>query len=313
MTRPTVLQIGPYPPEDQAALDAAYDMIRLYEAEDPDALLAEVGPRVRAIASRGALKVPGTLIRACPELELIAVYGVGYDGVDMETARAQGVTVTNTPDVLTEDVADWGVAMILGLWRGLPGAAAWVRDGHWAAKGPYPLGRRVHGARVGILGLGRIGRALARRLAAFGMQIAYADPFVADADLLRCETISELAKRSDILCVTLAASPATRHVVDRPVLDALGPDGMLLNISRASNVDEEAMIAALQAGTLGWAALDVFDGEPRIDPRFLDLDRVLLTPHHASATQETRADMGALMRANLAAHFADDPLPSPVD
>ncbi len=312
MTKPVVLQIGPYPPVDQDPLDAAFEMLRLHEADDPAAFVARHGPRVRAIASRGALKVPATLIQACPRLELIAVYGVGFDGVDMEAARARGIAVTNTPDVLTEDVADWAMALVLGLWRGLPSAAEWLRAGRWAKDGPHPLGRRVHGARVGLLGLGRIGRAIATRCAAFGMPIAYCDPYVSDAAFARHATPQALAAASDILFVTLAASPETRHVVDAPVLGALGPEGMLVNISRASNVDEDALIAALSGGALGWAALDVFEGEPQLDSRFLDLPNVLLTPHHASATHQTRADMGALMRANLTAHFSGQPLITPV-
>jgi lactate dehydrogenase-like 2-hydroxyacid dehydrogenase len=254
------------------------------------------------------------MIAACPRLEVISVYGVGYDAVNLDAARARGIRVTNTPDVLTNDVADLGVAMMLAQSRGMIGAEAWVRDGSWAARGLYPLQRRVWGKRAGVLGLGRIGYEVARRLAGFDLQIAYSD--VAPKEHARgWEFIADpaaLAARSDFLFVTLAASAATRHIVDARVIEALGPEGMLINISRASNIDEEALLAALETGRLGSAALDVFEGEPRLNPRFLALPNVLVQPHHASGTIETRQAMGKLMRDNLAAHFAGQPLLTPV-
>lgn len=314
MSKPVILQVGPYPEWDQGPIDAAFDAKRLFEATDPDAFLAEHGPNVKAIATRGELGADAAMIAACPQLELISVYGVGYDAVDLEAAKARGIRVTNTPDVLTEDVADLGVAMMLCQSRGMIGAESWVRDGSWARDGLYPLKRRVFGRKAGILGLGRIGYEVGKRLAGFGMDIAYSDiaakdyapdwTFIADA--------KALAAHSDFLFVTLAASEATRHIVNADVIKALGPDGMVINISRASNIDEDALIAALQSGELGSAALDVFEGEPALDPRFLDLPNVLLQPHHASGTIETRQAMGKLVRDNLTAHFAGDPLLTPV-
>jgi lactate dehydrogenase-like 2-hydroxyacid dehydrogenase len=289
-------------------------MHRYFEAADKLAFLQEVGPSVRAIATRGELGANAAMIAACPQLEVISVYGVGFDAVDINACRARGIRVTNTPDVLTNDVADLGVAMMLVQSRGMVGAEAWVRDGSWAAKGLYPLKRRVWGKRAGILGLGRIGFEVAKRLAGFDMEIAYSDigpkdfakgwVFVADP--------VALAERSDFLFVTLAASAATRHIVGQRVIEALGPDGMLINISRASNIDEAALLDALESGKLGSAALDVFEGEPQLDARFLSLTNVLLQPHHASGTVETRQAMGKLMRDNLFAHFAGQPLLTPV-
>ncbi|SFH68826.1 2-hydroxyacid dehydrogenase [Bradyrhizobium sp. Gha] len=314
MSNPEILQMGPYPEWDQIPLDAAYTVHRYFEASDRSALLAEVGSRVRAIATRGELGANAELIAACPKLEIISIYGVGFDAVHLESCRKRGIHVTNTPDVLTKDVADLAVAMMLAQWRGVNAAERWVRDGSWVAKGLYPLKTRAWGKRAGVLGLGRIGFEVARRLAGFDMDIAYSDveakphgkdwTFIADP--------VALAERSDVLFVTLAASAATRHIVGRNVLQALGPDGLLVNVSRASNIDEEALIAALTDGTLGAAALDVFEGEPRLDPRFLELPNVLLQPHHASGTTETRKAMGQLMRDNLAAHFAGLPPPTPV-
>ena len=314
MTKPHILQVGPYPAWDQEPLDAAFHMHRLFEAADRDAFLAEVGPKVRGIATRGELGANAAMIAACPNLEIISVYGVGYDAVDLSAAKARGIRVTNTPDVLTNDGADLGVAMMLVQSRGMIGAETWVRDGSWAAKGLYPLQRRVWGKRAGVLGLGRIGYEVAKRLAGFDLEIAYSD--VGPKDYAKdWEFIADpvaLAERSDFLFVTLAASAATRHIVGAKVIEALGPNGMLINISRASNIDEAALLDALESGRLGSAALDVFEGEPALNPRFLSLPNVLLQPHHASGTFETRQAMGKLVRDNLGAHFAGQPLLTPV-
>jgi lactate dehydrogenase-like 2-hydroxyacid dehydrogenase len=314
MSKPEVLQMGPYPEWDQVPLDAAFVVHRYFEASDKPALLAEVGGRVRAIATRGELGASAEIIAACPKLEIISVYGVGFDAVHLDSCRARGIRVTNTPDVLTKDVADLAIAMLLAQWRGVNGAERWVRDGSWAAKGLYPLKTRAWGKRAGVLGLGRIGFEVARRLTGFDMDIAYSDiePKRYGKDWSFVPDPVALAARSDVLFVTLAASAATRHIVGRTVLEALGPEGLLVNVSRASNLDEEALIEALASGKLGAAALDVFDGEPNLNPRFLNLPNVLLQPHHASGTVETRKAMGQLIRDNLTAHFAGRALPSPI-
>ncbi|KAJ54608.1 2-hydroxyacid dehydrogenase [Actibacterium mucosum KCTC 23349] len=314
MTQIDILQVGPYPEWDQVPLDQAFTMHRYFEAEDKAAFMAEIGPKVRGIATRGELGADRAMIEACPNLEVISVYGVGFDAVDLEACGERNIRVTNTPDVLTKDVADLGVAMMLCQSRGMIGAEAWVRDGSWVREGLYPLKRRVHEARAGVLGLGRIGYEVAKRLSGFDMDIAYSDigakdyvpewEFVADP--------VELAKRSDFLFVTLAASADTRHIVNREVIEALGPEGMVINISRASNIDEEALLDALENGAVGSAALDVFEGEPDLNPRFLKLNNVLLQPHHASGTVETRQAMGRLVRENLQAHFEGQPLLTPV-
>ena len=314
MTKPEILQIGPYPEWDQVPLEESFVVHKYYEAPDKAALLAEVGPNVRGIATRGELGADTELIAALPKLEIISIYGVGFDAVDLDACRARGIRVTNTPGVLTDDVADLGVALALAQSRGIVGAEAWARSGNWAAKGLYPLQRKVTGKKAGVLGLGRIGFEVAKRLAGFNMDIAYSDisakdyapdwEFVADP--------VALAERSDFFFVTLAASAETRHIVDKDVIEAVGPEGVLINVSRASNVDEEALLDALESGKLGSAALDVFDNEPNINPRFLVLDNVLLQPHQASGTVETRKAMGQLMRDNLTAYFAGQDLPTPV-
>ena len=314
MSKPVVLQMRPYPDWDQDPLDAAFDMRKLHEADDPAAFLAAHGPDIEAIATRGERGATRAEIEACPNLKVISVYGVGYDAVDLDACRDHGVQVTNTPDVLTGDVADLGVAMMLTLSRGMVGAEGWVRSGKWASEGLYPLQRRVFGRKAGILGLGRIGYEVGQRLAGFGMDIAYSDLGPKDfaPDWTFIAEAKALAEHADFLFVTLAASAATRHIVGAEVIKAVGPEGMVINISRASNIDEEALITALGDGTLGSAALDVFEGEPALDPRFLDLPNVLLQPHHASGTVETRKAMGQLMRDNLTAHFEGRPLLTPV-
>ena len=304
MDKPQVLQIGEYEAWDIPPLEERFVLHRLYEAADRAAFLAEVGPLVRAIATRGDMGASAAVIAACPQLEIIAVNGVGYDGVDLPSARARWIKVTNTPGVLDGECADLAVGMMLALARGIVGGDAWTRSGDWARKGDSPLQRRVWGRRAGILGLGRIGLELGRRLQGFGMQISYLArspkpvsegwQFIADP--------VDLARASDFLFVTALANASTRHIVNAQVLAALG-QGMLINISRAQNVDEAALLDALEAGRIGGAALDVFEGEPAINPRFAALGNVLLQPHAGSATVETRVAMGKLMLDNLVAHF----------
>lgn len=314
MSKPDILQVGPYPDWDQVPLEDAFNMHKYFEAPDASAFLQSVGGSIRGIATRGELGANRAMIEACPNLEVVSVYGVGYDAVDLEACREKGIRVTNTPDVLTNDVADLGVAMMLVQSRGMIGAETWVRDGSWQAKGLYPLKSRVWGKRAGVLGLGRIGFEVAKRLAGFDLEIAYSDIAAKDyaPDWAFIADPVELAKRSDFLFVTLAASAQTRHIVNREVIEAVGPQGMIINISRASNIDEAALLDALENKNLGSAALDVFEGEPALNPRFLELDNVLLQPHHASGTFETRKAMGKLVRDNLKAHFAGQDLLTPV-
>ncbi|MBP7003046.1 2-hydroxyacid dehydrogenase [Amaricoccus sp.] len=309
MTKPTVLMTGAYPAWDLDDLEANYRVLKLWEAPDADAFLAEHGAEVRAVATRGDLGASAALMRALPKLEIVACYGVGTDAIDLAHARAAGVRVTNTPDVLTADVADMAVALLLAAARLIPQGDAEIRRGGWA----MPLTTRVTGKAVGIVGMGRIGSAVAKRLAAFDCDIAYFGrsrrddaPYAFEPDLLA------LARRSEFLVLTLAASDATRGLIDAAVLDALGPDGILVNVSRGSTVDEPALLAALEAGRIKAAGLDVFLNEPGIDPRFAALPNVALAPHHASGTIETRKAMGQLVRDNLAAHFEGRALATPV-
>ena len=309
---PDVLIIGPYPAWDMADLEARYTVHKLWEAGDKDRFLADVGPRIRAVATRGELGAKAELMSRLPQLEIVSCYGVGTDGIDLAYARSRNIAVTNTPDVLTEDVADLGVGLLLATARAIPRGDAHVRSGRWAS-GNMELTTRVHGKAVGIVGMGRIGAALARRLVAFDCGISYFNrtcrpeqPYRFVSDLV------ELAKQSDFLVVTAAGGEGTRGIVSAAVIEALGPGGILINISRGTTIDEPALLAALQLNLIKGAGLDVFLNEPSIDPRFAALDNVVLQPHHGSGTIETRKAMGQLVRDNLAAHFADQPVLTPV-
>ncbi|WP_269511150.1 2-hydroxyacid dehydrogenase [Burkholderia sp. IMCC1007] len=310
--RPELLMTGPYQPWDDAWLSTGYHVHRLWEAADRATFVAEHGAGVRAIATRGDLGADAALIAALPQLEIISCYGVGTDAIDLAAARERGIRVTNTPDVLTGDVADLGVGLTLALLRRIGAGDAHVRAGAWR-DGDMPLVTRLYGKRVGIVGFGRIGTTLARRLSGFDVDLGYFDVAPRAGSLHRFfGQLTELAGWCDVLIVTLAGGASTRHLVDAAVLDALGPCGYLVNVSRGTTVDEPALLDALERGAIAGAALDVFWNEPNIDPRFLALQNVLLQPHHASGTVETRRAMGWLVRDNLAAHFAGEPLLTPV-
>jgi D-3-phosphoglycerate dehydrogenase len=312
MRKPEVLLAGPFSTEETQALEQDYIVHKPWEAPDADAFFAGLGPDVRAIVTAGNLGASAALMGRLPHLEIVACYGVGFDAIDLDYARAHGVRVTNTPDVLTEDVADMGMALLLATARRIPFGDRWVREGRWP-RGPMPLTTSLSGKRLGILGLGRIGRAVAHRASAFGMKILYTGRAPhADMPYDWRDDVVALAQDSDFLIVCAAGGAETRAVVNGPVLDALGPEGFLINVSRGSLIDEPALIAALREGRIAGAGLDVYLDEPNIDPAFLTLDTVVLQPHNGSGTRETRRAIGKLMRANLAAHFAGQPLPTPV-
>lgn len=311
-TSPHVLMPGAYPEWDMVPMQAQYTLHRLWEAVDRKAFIAEHAPDIRAIATRGELGANAELIASLPKLELIACYGVGTDGIDLAACRARGIRVSNTPDVLNGDVADLAVGLTLALQRRIPAGDAFVRSGAWA-QGPMPLATRVFGQRVGIAGFGRIGSTIARRLSGFEMELGYFSRTPkADSPHRHFASLPALADWCDVLIVILPGGEATRGIVNTEVLQALGPRGWLVNVSRGTTVDEGALLQALEQKTIAGAALDVFLNEPRIDPRFAALDNVVLHPHHGSGTEETRRAMGELVRRNLQAHFGGLPLITPV-
>ena len=283
---------------------------RLHET-DP-AALAQAAPRIRGIACGGESRVSAELIAQLPALEIISVMGVGYDGVDVAAAKARGVVVTHTPNVLNDDVADLAIGLMLSAARQLPAADRYVRAGEWA-KGPMPLARKMSGARLGIVGLGRIGNAIAHRALAFGMSVAYTSRSAKAASPYRYFPSAEaLAAESDFLVVITPGGAATRKMIDAKVLAALGKKGILVNVARGSVVDEQALIEALENGVIGGAALDVFEAEPNVPDRLKALPHVVLVPHIGSATGQTRQAMADLALANLVAHFGGQAVLSPV-
>jgi lactate dehydrogenase-like 2-hydroxyacid dehydrogenase len=309
--RPELLVLGSLPDWDLEPLAKQFRILSLKDAPDPAALLARCGA-VRAVAAQGHRGADAALMDALPALEIIANYGVGVDGIDLAAARQRGIRVTNTPDVLTGDVADSAIALALAAMREIPRGDAHVRGGGWA-KGNLPLARRFHGCNVGIVGLGRIGVAVAHRATAFDCTIGYFNRSPLPSSPYQAfPTIEALAAWCDVLVVTVAGGAGTRALIDAEVLRALGPRGFLVNVSRGTTVDEPALLDALADHSIAGAALDVFLNEPDIDERFKTLPNAVLFPHHGSATVETRRAMGQLMRDNLAAHFAGKPLLTPV-
>lgn len=305
--KPDLLQLATYAPAHQAALDALYTTHAL-TALDTDPSLAQ---RIRGIVTRSNVKVPAALLERLPALEIITTFGVGYDGLPLAAAAARNIPVTNTPDVLNTAVAELCVGMLLGLLRQLPAADRFVRDGKWM-QGVMPLGTSLSGKRVGIVGLGRIGKDIARRLAPFGVTLAYYGRSDQHIDYRYESDLVQLARASDILIVAAPGGPETNKLINATVLDALGPQGYLVNIARGSLVDEAALITALEQQRLGGAALDVFEQEPHANARLAALGNVLLAPHLGSATTETRQAMMDLVLENLRCHFSGAPLPTPI-
>lgn len=266
---------------------------------------------VRGLVVPGGYAVPETLLAALPQLEIISVFGVGYDGVPLPLCRQRGVHVTNTPDVLTDDVADIATALVLMTSRRLNEAEQNLRTGAWP-QGAFPLAHALRGKVAGIFGLGRIGKAIAHRLEAHRMQIAYHGRQPQNVPWHYCSTLIELAKAADFLIVACPGGPETRHQVNAPVLEALGSEGTLINIARGSVVDEAALVQALENQTICSAGLDVFENEPQVPLALRNCRRAVLLPHIGSATHETRRAMAQLVIDNLTAHFAGQPLLTPV-
>lgn len=306
-----LLMIGPMYKPTQAVLESTYATHKLWEAPDRDAFLASVADRITAAATTGARGIDDATMGKLPKLKTVSHFGVGVDSVDVEAARRRGIAVTNTPDVLTEDVADIALALLLSAIRRVPQGDRYVREGKWP-KGPMALTQSVQGKKVGIVGLGRIGKAIAKRCEAFNLRVEYhgrnrqAVGFPHHADVV------SLAREVDILVIAAPGGDETRGLVGRAALEALGPEGIIVNIARGSVIDEPAMIEALQSGKLGAAGLDVFDNEPNVPAELLALDNVVVQPHVGSATHPTRTAMGQLVIDNLAAHFAGKPLLTPV-
>ncbi len=308
------MQVGPLKPSLAQTLQDDYAAYVL--PDDPaerEAFLSSHGGEITAVVTSGRTGVDADLMSALPGLGAVVNFGVGYDTTDVDAATERGVAVSNTPDVLTDCVADTAVGLVIDVMRQFSAADRYVREGRWPLDGMYPLTRQVSNTRVGIIGLGRIGGAIAKRLSAFGCTISYHNRHrVEDSPYDYVSTPAELARRVDVLIVAAAGGAGTRKLVNREVIDALGADGYLVNIARGSVVDEEALVEALEAGRLAGAGLDVFADEPNVPEALLTMDNVVVLPHVGSGTVQTRAAMEALTLRNLDSFLESGQLVTPV-
>jgi lactate dehydrogenase-like 2-hydroxyacid dehydrogenase len=311
VSKPEILAVANVHPLYLKALKEVFQVHERTHEGDP-AVFAELAPRIVGIAAGGESTVSRSLLEQLPNLKLVSVFGVGYDGIDAKAAVERGVMVTHTPGVLSDDVADLAMGLVLAVSRQIVQADQHVRRGRWP-QGPMPLGRKVSGSRMGIVGLGRIGAAIARRALAFDMSVAYtARTEKPGSGYQFYPTAEQLAAAVDFLVVITPGGQGTRHLINGAVLSALGPKGYLINVARGSVVDELALIEALQAGRIAGAGLDVFAAEPHVPEALWGMPNVVLTPHMASATDQTRRDMADLAFANMQAGVAGRPLLTPV-
>jgi lactate dehydrogenase-like 2-hydroxyacid dehydrogenase len=306
-----VLQVGPLKPSLTQTLRADYAAYVL--PDEPADFLAEHGGEIRVAVTSGRAGVDAALMAALPNLGAVVSHGVGYDTTDVDAAAARGIGVSNTPDVLTDCVADTAVGLMIDTLRQFSASDRYVRAGRWPVDGNYPLTRQVSNTRVGIIGLGRIGSAIAKRLSAFGCTISYHNRHeVEGSPYTYVGSPVELAVAVDVLVVAAAGGAGTQRLVSREVIGALGPRGYLINIARGSVVDEDALVAALVEGRLAGAGLDVFADEPNVPEALLSMDNVVVLPHVASGTVETRAAMEELVLRNLNSFLESGQLVTPV-
>ena len=309
MSKPDLVSIEPLRPQSMEELARHFTIHQLTMDKSTwvDAV-KPLGDRVRFVQTTGFAGCPGPVMAALPRLEIVSCMGVGVDAIDLAQARSRGIAVTNTPDVLNDDVADLGIALLLMAARHLALSDRYVRDGRWKRLGNQALATKVSGKRLGIVGMGRIGKVVARRAAAFDMEISYHARNRADVPWTHCPDLVAMAREVDFMIVIVPGGPSTRGLISAQVIDALGPKGILVNVSRGSVVDEPALVDALVSGRLGGAGLDVFADEPNVPEALLPLDNVVLAPHVGSGTQETRGAMADLVVANLLAHRDGKPL-----
>lgn len=312
MSHPQILQIGALTEAFNDRLASLYQTHRLWEQPDPEAFLREVGPDIDLVVTSGRFGCTAAQMAAAPNLKAIVSFGVGYDPIDIDAARARDIVVSNTPDVLNDCVADLAMGLMIASARRIAEGDRYVRAGQWGQL-PFPLATRVSGKRLGILGLGRIGKCVARRAAGFDMEIRYHNRRPdASVDFGYAASLTELADWADFLVVTCVGGPSTEGLVNREVLEALGPRGTLINVSRGSVVDQPALVDLLVEKRLGGAALDVFANEPQVPAELLDIPRLVLLPHIGSGTGETRQQMQELVFENIASFLASGRLVTPV-
>ena len=308
-----VLVMYPLRPKAMAQIEDRYELHRWDLADDRMAFLKDVGARCTAMVTNGHTVIDADILGHLPNLKVISCSSAGYETIDTDALRARGIQLTNTSDALFDDVADLALLLILATRRDLVSAHNYVVSGDWGRNGMYPLQSAIRGKRLGIVGMGRIGQAIAKRAETMGFEIAYFGRAVkAEAAYPFQPDLMKLAEWADVMAVAIAGGPATQNLISVKVMDALGPEGTLVNVSRGTVVDEPALIQALRSGRLGNAGLDVYLNAPNPDPELTALPNVTLYPHHASGTVETRDAMAQFVVDNLAAFFADEPLLTPV-
>ena len=310
--KPQLLVLRPLMPAQMEQLEPEFQLHRYDQAENPEALLASVGNQIRGVVTAGSPGFKADMLPRLPALEIVSSSSVGTDSIDVAVCKERGIHVTNTPEVLNDDVADLAIGLVLNALRRLGPGHDYVRSGEWSRSGMMPLGRSLKGKRMGIVGLGRIGMEIAQRAQAMKMKISYTSRSKKDVAYDYFHNAVELARNCDVLMLACPGGAETRHLVNAEVIGALHPQAWIINISRGSVIDEAALLDALERKAIGGAGLDVFENEPHIDTRFHKLENVVLFPHHASGTVETRAAMSQLVVDNLKAHFRGEPLPTPV-
>ncbi|MFY0618976.1 2-hydroxyacid dehydrogenase [Shimia sp.] len=299
-------------PEMQLRLSGAFDVVYEHDLPDVPTWLDEHGEDIRYILTDGHLGLPSEVLSRVPNLKAVSSYGVGYDAIDTGKTNARGIPVSHTPSVLDEEVATTALLLYLSVMRGFVTQANHAKAGRWETQGGLPLTRSADGRKIGILGLGRIGKALARKLAPFGAEISYCGRSMQDNDYQYFASLTEMARHVDVLICIAPGGASTHHIVNADVMAALGANGVLINVGRGSIVDEIALASALNSGTLGGAGLDVFENEPYIPKTLREMPNVVVTPHIGSATIETRRAMGALAVDNIVEHKASGKMHTPV-
>ncbi len=311
--RRTLLQMGPLFEHTQKSYEENYDIHKLWEAADQDALIESIADRCTGVVTDGGKGVSNAVLEKLPNVKVITVFGVGVDAIDLDYCKNNQITVGNTPDVLSDDVADLAVSLALATCRQVAFGDRYARDGKWPKQGPMPLTTRMSGKTAGIFGMGSIGDSLAKRLSGFDMPIKYCNRSAKSGCAYEyVDTAVKLAKDVDFLFITASANENTVGAINNKVLDALGTNGYLINVARGTLVDETTMVDYLVNRKIAGAGLDVFENEPGIPKALLSLDNVVLQPHNASGTWETRKAMGELSLSNIAAFFDNKPLPAKV-
>lgn len=306
-----VMVIAPLPPGLLTELEDAFTIHNWWLSEDKEALHKRVSAKIRGVVTRSHLGIDAAMLKSLPALEIVSIFGVGLDATDVAAAHEQGVIVTHTPGVLSGCVADTALGHMLNVSRRYHVADRYVREGQWL-KEPFPSSSRLHGKVCGIAGLGLVGQEVAKRAQAFDMEIHYYDPFTKHDRFKQFDTLTALAESVDFLVLTLPGGKQTHHIVNSDVLNALGPDGILVNVARGTIVDPDALISALANKTILGAGLDVFEDEPNVPLELFEYDNVFLTPHLASNTHETRAEMANLAAANIKSYFGNGQVFTPV-